>query len=295
MLFPRAALVATLAALAGCGASEREVRRAEASAYRGNFALVYGQALQAVRALYPHLVERAEAGVIQTAWHLIKIKQSQASAASVRGQAGAAGADALGTGGGEATGYFVRFRVSVVGGDPWRIQIEGHASEWRAGEVPVPLRGADEPPWLAGRVAALRLAIHRRLARHAVRLPPRAPAAAPPPVRRFPGVPAAAGAVLAAVETACERRDFAALRSHMRDDFAWSAGAPGSADTAVVMWRADGAPLSALASALAAGCRALGSDRVVCPARGGVGDEQLRAVFQRSGSRWQMASFHAGE
>jgi len=73
------------------------------------------------------------------------------------------------TSGGSVGRLFVRFVVSIHGTRPFEVRVEGRASMWRTGDaMPTPLEGADEPPWLAGRVDALRADIYERLRAHVV-------------------------------------------------------------------------------------------------------------------------------
>lgn len=267
------ALFGELLASLGCGASKAEVRAAEDSGYATDFARVYTTVLAVVRKRYPSLSENAGAGVIKTAWHEVRITAGNQDPPKNRTGAAPSLFDATA---GIRKLYFVRFTVRVLGGDPWRVSIEGHASEWdRAAATPAELKGEEIPPWLAGRTNALRVAIHERLAKYAVELPdttvkPKEQASAGNQVvvdaSKFGNLPPGAAKAVVAVVTACKSRDFVALRANMRDDLVWSLGAEPGANDAVAMWQADTSVLGYLASVIEAGCRMdANGQQATCP------------------------------
>jgi hypothetical protein len=293
----RVRLALALALLAGCGASGAELRVARTSGYRADFAIVYGAALEAVRAKYPKLVEDARAGTIKTAWHPVMIP-SQNQADPSQSPAGGIGAAGGTTGGANltksnviGTTFFIRVSVAVVGGDPWRVRIDGEASRWNAGDVPVPLRDADRPPWLDARIEALVVDVHERLERYAEPLPmtsTRDPAPAKVADPRWAALPAGVGDVLAALERAAAARDVGALAAHLDAAVVWSPGSPGSSDVALATWRADPSILAGLGRAIGDGC-ASGAGGVVCPAAGAAPEYRgPRARLERRGGTWRL-------
>lgn len=300
----RAAGLAVLALVltGSCGASKAELRAAKTSGYDTDFALVYGETLAAVQKLYPNLVENAGAGVIKTAWHVVRFSEGVDDPnASIRTNDPndpnnqQTNSVLAGRGNVVQTRYFIRFNVHVVGGKPWRVRVEGEASEWTAGEVPVPLKGADEPHWLKGRTDALEVAIYRRLEDYAVSLRTK-PKAEPKPEKvdyaRYGPVPEAAAKVVHAIVEAATTRDYAALRSHMAAELTWSAGAPPDADTALAMWQADGNVTAELVRVLEEGCRGE-NERITCPpdAAGAVGYVGSRAELALVGGAWKLVLF----
>lgn len=301
-----AALALGLAIGPGCGASAKEVRRARGSGYQADFALVYTEVLQAVRRLYPQLVEDAKAGVIRTSWHPLKLSPSGTTdglTAQQRDQlrnqqttdpsmqSGALSESTM-----QQTRYFVRFDIHVLGGKPWRVEIHGQASAWELGAVPTELKGADEPHWLKGRVDALYVDIYNRLKKYAVPLPEEAtaqPVAAPKAdLSKYGNLPEGAAKVIDEVAAAAKSHSYDVLRAAMSDDFTWSLGGDPSADQALVMWQADSTSLAALAAALEAGCARANATTIACPVAavsdGYTGD---RVRFELVGDVWKMRSF----
>jgi hypothetical protein len=255
------ALVALLLIAAGCGASEAEIRRAKTSGFETDFAIVYSETLAAVRDLYPNVVEDARAGVIKTAWHVVRVQQgNQADPANQQQRSGLGGTPATGTL--QTTNayreqFFIRFTVYVTGGKPWRVRVNGQASEWKVGEIPTAMKGAEVPHWLAGREDALRLAIFKRLEKYAVPLKYKSSedkvVAPPADASKYKGVPEPA----------------------------------------------DPTMLAELASAIEAGCATSADGKqVTCPAAAAAtadGYAGYRAGFAELGGTWKMVSFVAGE
>ncbi|RMH38795.1 MAG: hypothetical protein D6689_18675 [Deltaproteobacteria bacterium] len=288
---------AVAVALAACGASPKEVHLATTSGYDADFAVVYSKVLEAVVELYPYVDENPTSGVIRTAWHQIKISSGEDTRTARGVGVGSVTNPATGGAGGGAFGgtarmdklYFVRFRVYVLGGKPWRVRIEGEAAEYEPGLKPVPLSGADVPPWLKGRVEALQVAIYRKLKRYAVpihksrrRPVARAPA---PDFARYGAIPPAAAQRIHALREALRAGRFDAARAMVADDLVWSEGAAPGADQAVALWRADPTLVSRLVAALEAGCA--GNDQqVACPAAPAPGD--IQATFALVGGRWKL-------
>ena len=307
----------TAVQLAGCGASAGEIERARNSGYRTDFATVYSAALNAIRKDYPHLEEDASAGVIKTSWHPVRLAtedDSYSSSQQISGRTQQNTVNNLNNPMAQAQQnrrlnrriYFIRFRIQVVGGDPWRVSVVGEASEWAEGNVPSPLHGANVPPWLAGRVNAMRVRIHKQLARYAVELPSTARKDAPAPEpevvevdqSHLGGLPPKAIEIVVTTLGAAKERDYKTLRKVMNPAFTWSLGAEPSASQALMMWQADSSILDRLGEVLEAGCALDASGATaVCPAAAAKSAFQgHRATFARSaGGTWSMTSFVSGE
>lgn len=290
-----------------CAASAAEVKRARQSGYEADFATVYSETLAVVLELYPHTTERSRTGLIQTAWHLISMQTGSSDNSSPQGsQVGNTRTSSNGIGQtapSDRKHYFVRFRVLVFGGKPWRIRIEGEASEKSAGDVPMVLKGAEVPPWLKGRIDAMYVAIYKRLKQHAVKIAEDIPLVEARVVHidepgSFGDLSDAAQAFIATVYRALSSRDLAALRQTMAEDMQWGLGEPGNADVAMAMWQADPSILDALSKALDGGCVAGDGALVVsCPS---AYSEQAnyngyRAIFEKRGSEWKLTAFVSGD
>jgi hypothetical protein len=301
------ALAGALACVVLAGCPDRaQIRTARSSGYMTDFAKVYSEALAVLTDLYPTLTENASAGVIRTAWHHVPISSdNNDSAAPTQNATATGGTGAIGNTT-SATGhktYFCRFDVYVVGGKPWRVRIDGYASEWDAGAVPAPLKGAAIPSWLKGRVDALYVAIYKRLKGYAVKL--EEDTAAPPEpdepledLATFGPIPEDAAEAVRAVRRAAAKRDFAGLRKLLADDLVWSFGGEPSADEAIVLWQADGTQLEAMVKVLDAGCRIDDpKQQVTCPPAytetpGYLGH---RAGFEKRGKAWKLTFFVSGD
>ncbi|MEM9490774.1 MAG: hypothetical protein AAGC55_16625 [Myxococcota bacterium] len=255
----------------GCGTSKSDVRAAKNSGYVTDFAAVYSAALEAVRDSYPYLIEDASAGVIKTAWHPLRINTSNNDPEPTRRGNSAMYNAYVGAARGYR-GYFIRFTVGVVGGDPWRVVIQSQASEWDPTGVPSELKGDSRPHWLRGRTDALRVKIHKKLARYAVALDtepesePEKEASVAFSPGQFGPIPPASNPVVAAALSAARSGDFAALRVTMSEPFTWSLGAPSGVDTALAMWRADASVLAQMVAVIEGGCRSdPAKAEVTCP------------------------------
>ena len=303
-------------AAVGCS-GHKELHTARRSVYDIDFAIVYSQAMAAVQKLYPTTDDDPTAGVIRTAWHQVPLAQSSSDDPTTASSLGngtysnpanaspsTMGAPQVNQVGNSATltkRYFIRFDVSVLGGRPWRIHVTGHASEWEPGNaVPVELRGANVPHWLAGRTDELVVAIYRRLRPYARPAP--AEAVAPTPgdevevdVKKFGAIPVGAAAAASAIEKAVALRDYAALRGVVAADVVWSLGAEPGADAALATWQADPTVLDALVAALDAGCAVAGT-KVTCPvAAAKPGFTGWRATLEARGAAWKLTSFVQGD
>lgn len=277
------------------------MHRAKTSGYQTDFAIVYSEALEAVRQLYPTLEEDARIGAIKTAWHPINIQTGQPDSSSPNQQTSNTN-QAFSQTVSVRERFFVRFDVNVVGGRPWRVRVDGYASSWKAGDIPTPLKGQAIPHWLKGRTEALQLSIYRRLKKHAVKLKTEKVAPRPvqkaPDVAKFAELPPEAAKVVAEAEQASGARDVGRLRAVMADDFTYSLGDAPSADTAVLVWKADATILAELNRTLGAGCALdAAKGQVVCPAAY-LTDGNFagyRAGFAQVGGQWKMTFFVAGE
>jgi hypothetical protein len=288
-----------MALAAACGASAREARSARARAYDADYTVVYNQVVAAVAAEYPDfLAENAAEGEIRTPWFpLGLVREPGTTGTSRRGIEDA------------PRRFYIRFDIEVTGPRPWRVHVRGQASAWELGQPqPEVLDGPEEPPWLQGRIDALQIAIHERLARHAVAAGPPEPGDPERDPKRSPDpdaepapayladLPAGAARAALAVQRAAESRDFDALARLLADQVTWSPGAPPDARTALGVWRADPAVLAHLAAAIAGGCRAAPAGarpRVVCPAAAAEpGFAGYRAELAPSaGDRWRLTAF----
>ena len=94
------------------------------------------------------------------------------------------------------------------------------------------------------------------------------------------------------VHQAATRRDTAALRATMADNFVYSAGAEGSADTVVMLWAADTTKMRDLARAIDAGCGRDG-DGALCPIAGEGTAPTARARFAKVDGVWKIVSYLA--
>ena len=288
--------------LAACGASDVEIHRAKTSGYQTDFAIVFSETLLAVREIYSSTEEDPRTGAIQTAWHPINIRQGTPDSSTPNTQAENTN-KVLDVQRSIPDRFFVRFNVDVIGGKPWRVRVVGHAQQYTAGDAKaVPLTGAATPPWLKGRTEALQLAIYRRLKKYAVKLKTEKlagpPQQKPPDVAKFSTLPPEAAKVVAEAEQASGARDVGRLRAVMADEFTYSFGDAPSADTAVLVWKADATILSELNKTLGAGC-AMDTTKaqVVCPAAF-LTDGNFtgyRVGFAQVNGHWKMTFFVAGD
>jgi len=310
----RSAALLALVLVSACGQSAAEVRAARTHGYKADFALVFNQVVAAVRQEFHHYPEKVEedpvTGTIETAWlpvhqtqggddRTVTDQQREKMAADDRAQ----GKGSVFTGSSQdRTAYYLRYEVHVVGGDPWRVVILGRARRWNAGDAKaVELKGADEPPWLKGRVDSLYVSIYHRLKRYSVPLQVTVADDRPPPTKkdltRFGDIPPAAADVIEEVRRAAADRALDRVRAFMVDDFEWSLGADPDADQAMATWQADGSVVSTLVDVLQRGCHADSPTRVSCPPEFSqqVGYLGWRATFELRGAHWRMTSFLSGD
>ncbi len=300
-------------AFGGCAASAEEIRTARTSGYKTDFAIVYSNVLQVVRGRYPGFRENASAGTIKTAWHPIRIThQGTGGQNNQSGQdlatSSNAQSSAIASANVQRRRYFIRFDIFVVGGKPWRVRIHGYASEWELGAVPTVLQGANIPTWLKGRTDALYVELHKRLAKHAVKLktiisssdPKRRKVAPPKPIdlAKFGKIPAPAARVVHDALKAAKSRDFNKLRKQMADEFTWNLGATPSAKAALITWQADARVLERMVRVLEGGCApdTASKNKVICrTAKGDAETKAYTAGFGVVDGKWKMTSFASGD
>ncbi len=299
-------LTSLLAIIASCAASAAEVKRAERSGYNADFSTVYGETLAAVVKLYPRAAENAVDGIIRTAWHRVAVQTgTRGNRQRTNAVAGSnpASTSLTSTAAANRKQFFIRFRVHVVGGKPWRIRVVGEASEWAAGDVPMPLRGAEVPPWLKGRTDALRVAIYKRLKAYAVRVEEKIPQAEGKIITidepsSFGEIPDGAQKMLVEIHRAISLRSFGDLRAQLAEDVQWSEGEVGNADVAMVMWKADPSLLEAMLGAIGRGCVAGdGNVTVSCPRAYSQEPnfKGYRLIAEKRGDRWVVTAFVKSE
>ncbi|HTM19970.1 MAG TPA: hypothetical protein VL172_05670, partial [Kofleriaceae bacterium] len=218
-------------AVAACGGSNPDLKAARHSGYKADFAIVFNAVVKVVRSRFKNfpdkVQENAASGTIETAWmqvrtttegeedHTTTQQQRDLAASQQRAQ----GNDPVFRGSSDMrVVYLVRYQVYVVGGNPWRVIVQGKAAKFTEGDtLHVELKGADRPSWLDGRVENMEVDIYRALKRYAVEI--REPVnneARPPPtpsdLARYGKIPAPAAAAVEEVRRAAEDRDFPRLR-----------------------------------------------------------------------------------
>ncbi len=318
------ALVTAIAATAiGC-TNKKEVEFAKRSLYDADFAIVFSAALAATRDAYPNMDDTPGKGIVRTAWHPVPLatvddpttRSNQIGSPNPGGTGQGANQGGVNSPTGLPTRIarnrqYIRFDVSVLGGRPWRVRVVGHASEWEVGNaLPTPLTGAARPPWLDGRIDSLRVAIYKKLQKHAVKMPDELPPENPddklPKMNPagFVGMAPAAATMLAGLKDSLSRRDYTRVRGLLADDVVWSLGAEPGADTAMVMWQADAESLDRMSALIEApaeasdagpakvGCGGTAT-KVTCPA-GAVPLGAWQLVFELRGT-WKVTSFVRSE
>jgi len=307
LLFSRSLFLLAVAGIIGaCAASEAEVNRAKTAGYDTDFSTVYGEVVAVVSRLYPKTAENAVDGVIRTAWHRVAVQsgsgrsndQQSSQLAGTR-----TGSGLTTTAASDRKNFYIRFRIHVVGGKPWRVRIVGEASEWAMGDVPMPLNGAEVPPWLKGRTDALRVEIYDHLKKYAVKVEAEIPQAEGTIISldepaSYGDIPAGAEELLSEIHRALGIRSFEDLRHQLADDVQWSPGEVGSADIAMVMWQADTSLLEAMRIAIGRGCVAGdGAVIVSCPRAYSETPNYkgYRLIAEKRGDRWLVTAFVKGD
>ena len=270
--------------------SSLEVKTAKNSLYDTDFALVYTAVLDSVRQLYPSFDDDPVKGSVKTSWTQVRYTSNDDDPASQRSLGtGGGGTNTSSATSGNPTGqstqqmqgtanvaslstkrFFIRFDISVTGGRPWRVRVTGHAAEWASGNaIPTELHGSQIPHWLAGRVNTMNVSIYRRLKPYAIPAPEAQvePADVPAPIdpTAYGAIPTDAGQALGMLQRAIKTRDYPSLRAALDDEVIWSLGAPGGAESAMVMWQADPSTLDAMLKVIEGGCGTEGAN-IVCPA-----------------------------
>ncbi len=275
-----------------CGPSAKEIKRSKTSAYNADFAVVYNAALAAVRKSYPRLMENARLGVIETGWHQVKFDQKSnednRTLQERESERGLSGTSTM-TRSHARHWFFIRFTVRVEGGRPWKISVEGEASEQKEGALPVPLQGGDEPHWLKGRTNALRVAMYQKLAKYAVKIKVKKKKKKKKVVANttlFGNLPSAAALMVTKVMDAAQKRDFQTLESFMTESFLWSVGAPESRFIAIAAWKADERVVLEMVALLRSGCD-MHADQIHCQVAG----RGPKAVFKKLATGWHLISF----
>ena len=316
-------ILVMLVALASCGSNAKELKAARHSLYDVDFAIVYGAALEATRALYPNLDENPGPGKIATSWHQVQyancagtgsvcdddLTNQQVIAQSQGLGQGSPAAGGMGASpGASAAGmptrlaykkYFIRFDVAVLGGRPWRVKVVGHASAWDPGAaLPTEMKGADKPHWLEGRTESLQIAIYKRIKRYAIPMADEDTEKTDADTVRtdpstFKGVPIGAGKQLAIIKDAISKRDYPSMRPALGEDVVWSLGGGTGADAAMAMWQADPTILDAMLATLGT-CVSESDKRVTCPG-GTVAPGQWQLVLEPRDEMWKVTSFVKAE
>ena len=314
------ATLATLALVAACSESRKQVHTAQHSLYDTDFASVYSAALDATRALYPNLDDNPGTGKIETAWHPVPYAASNDDATGVTPTPGGAmGASPGGLGGGAvpaspaagAAGmatrlaykrYYVRFDINVLGGRPWRVKVIGHAASWDVGAaMPTELHGAARPSWLTPRIEALEVEIYKKMRKYAVPMHDEdvgSAGSADDEIKTdpsaFKGVPADAAKALAQLKDTLARRDTDALKALIATDVVWSLGGAPGVETAMAMWQADPDTFDQMARLVGDACVADGDKRVKCPGGDPVAGQYQLVLEPREGA-WKVTSFMRAE
>lgn len=294
-----------------CGHSASSVRSARNSAYDAPFATVWNAVITEVRKKFSTiLIEDPVRGVVITSWIRVENRDTEVSDPTTGAQSSVgANRGATGITGQQMNltpGMLFRMNVTVKGGNkgagPYRIEVDGEAADYRPGLanegiVPIKHGAADEPPWVSTRIENLIMAVHEQLESHVVKKDAiRKEDIAAKVMDNLPwsNLPdPAAIRVVDTVHAAAARRDTAALRPAMADDFRWGLGADGSAETAIALWSADTSKLRDLARALEEGCALEDvTGEVVCPAAG-VAKGPAMARFRKVDGAWKFVLFLA--
>jgi hypothetical protein len=280
--------IAFLALVAvACGPSSQALRRSQHVEYQTEFARVWNVVSGQVHRVFPSMkIEDPVKGRILTDWKLVEKTEMGQSSGDQSDQSNR----------GAARGVYLRLDVTVAGkqgaaGPPWRVTIVAEAAEKDVNLVQlIPLRSADQPPWMEERVARLYHNIYAQLEGYALDIKDADVVVARPVVT--PGLenlPAAAVTVVSEVRLAAARKDVDRLRLEMDASFSWSPGASGSVDTAIALWNADPSKLKSLAATLEQGCAAPSAGAFVCPA---IDQGGPQAGFKEVGGKWRFVFFH---
>ena len=192
-----------------CGSTLYEINAAKTARYKTDFSTVFNTALQTVHEFYPHYVENPTKGTIITAWHPVNVTEGHASN-------GATNQSSFGNSSGQSSlytniykHYFIRISVRVLGGSPWYVTVNGEASLFEAGSIPVPLHGENKPHWLEGRVEKLQIEIYNKLKKHVPNVLNKA--------TQKPEIPSEAMIVIDAIDQALTQGSIALIQKHLSD------------------------------------------------------------------------------
>lgn len=105
-------------------------------------------------------------------------------------------------------------------------------------------------------------------------------------------IPSEARTIIRQVHEAASKRNFAALRALMVDDFQWSFGGDRDAAQALDAWKGDATTLPSLVRVTSRACAFTAKDMIECPLGAGT---RARAGFQRTPAGWRMHYFVAGD
>lgn len=157
--------------LVACGAASKDVEVARASAYDADFQVVYDGVVDVAKTRVRAIEAQPASARVVTAWQEVaRASQSDdVEDVSIRnGRPGGYRAKQR-----EATRYYARFDIQIVGPRPWRVEVAEHGAEWRPGAAkPVELPPTtEEPGWLISQRNHLLVDIHDRLRGVAVRSP----------------------------------------------------------------------------------------------------------------------------
>lgn len=125
------------------------------AAYNTDFNIVWQATTSELKEAFKWGLEIADAntGRIETSWKRVENTRDMMTRA------------------GETAQYVFRVRVQLVPeGSGWRIELDGEAALYRPDLSmlqPYKHGAVDEPPWVQGRIDAVRSALHRRLADYA--------------------------------------------------------------------------------------------------------------------------------
>jgi hypothetical protein len=295
--------------LTACGASASSLREAREASYDAPFATVWNVVVDEIHKKYPVVViEDPTTGNLLTNWKLVQ-RLDLNGAQEVPGMTGTAQeqkqqqeqTQAQRNAGGiqsRCPQASLVFRVKVrIKGPPWRIDLDGEAAECQPDlAVLTPFRHGqpDEPQWVPGRIESLTLDIHERLKQYAIKakvvsVPRSAITEKVQDTTPWANLPdRAAVSLVGQVHEAAMVRDAPALRKTMSEDFEWTQGADGSAETALAMFSADPTKMKQLALTIEGGCAAdKASGDVVCAPE----ETDMEARFRKVDGAWKFVHF----
>lgn len=143
---------------------------ARSSAYDADFQAVFDGVVDVAKARVRAVEAQPANALVVTAWQEVARAPQPDEGADVAVSNGRPGGYRMK--GSEATRYYARFDIRIVGPRPWRVEVAEHGAEWHPGAAkPVELPpAADEPGWLISQRNHLVVGIHDRLHSVAVRV-----------------------------------------------------------------------------------------------------------------------------